>query len=389
MIRARAALALASLWLSAPAGAVTPEAELPANAIIADLPFLDTPERNRVFIDLAPAGSRPFRLLLDTGATDTVLTPRYARELGVTVRRHTDRPSERETSLGRSLQFWIDTDSSDSASRTGWEYGLLGGQFLAEYVLDIDFAARRVRFLDPQRFKVPESVSAEDEAVLPLKIASNRPHVNLEVDGKTVDVLLDTGSPFSLLLSGASAKRAGYEWQPIARLGVHGVLGPIESYLCEAKSLALGRFEFAPAPLVVAPKGAYNQGGNTDSALGYEALAHFHMRIDYPRKRLWLRRTSVEPLAYFGMPWAAVRRTGLLATLGEQGILVDAVLPGTPAEKLGIVPGDAIALAGDGDAKARMTALFARIERGERVSVVRDVNGVLEDTELGAAPPAP
>ncbi|MEX2207913.1 MAG: aspartyl protease family protein [Myxococcota bacterium] len=377
MSRARAALALAAVWLSAPAGAVTPEADVPANAIVADLPFLDTPERNRVLVDLAPAGTRPFRLLLDTGATDTVLTPRYARELGVTIRRHRDRPNERETSLGRTLRFWIDTESSDSVSRTGFEYGLLGGEFLAEYVLDIDFAKRRVRFLDPQRFKVPESSSAEDEAVLPLKIVSNRPHVKLEVEGKTVDVLLDTGAPFSLLLSGASAKRAGYEWQPVAQLRVGGVLGPIESYLCEARSLALGRFEFAPAPLVVAPKGAYNQGGNTDSALGYEALAHFHMRIDYPRKRLWLRRTNAEPLAWFGMPWAAVRGTGLLATLGEPGIVVDAVLPGTPAEKLGLVPGDAIALAGDGDAKARLTALLARIERGERVTVVRDVNGIL------------
>jgi len=377
------ALALSVFLAAAPARAD----DVPADAVLADLPFLDSPERNRVFVDLAARGDRVFRLLLDTGATDSVLTPGYARELGVTVRRHRDRPNERPTLLGRPLQFWIDTESSESASRTGWEYGLLGGAFLAEYVVDIDFARRHVRLLDPQRFTVPETTSAENEAVLPLKVVSNRPHVRMELEGKPIDVLLDTGAPFTLLLSGASAKRAEYAWKPIARLGVGGVLGPIESYLCEAQTLALGPFKFAPAPLVVAPKGAYNQGGNTDSALGYELLSHFHLRIDYPRKRLWLRREDTGSLAYFGVPWPAVQRTGLLATVSAEGIRVDAVLPGTPAEKLGIQPGDSIALRGAEDATAKLTALFERIDRLERVTVVRDVNGVLEDTELGALPP--
>jgi predicted aspartyl protease len=367
---------------------VTPDEAVPARAVLADLPFLDHAEDNRVYVDLAPAGSRPFRLLLDTGATDTVLTPRYARELGVTVRRHASRASERETVLGRSLQFWVDTDASDSASRTGWEYGLLGGAFLAEYVLELDFPGRRVRFFDPQHFRVPEAASAENEVVLPLRVTSNRPHVAIEIDGRPVEVLLDTGAPMSLLLSGAAARRAGFEWQAIARLGTSGVLGPIESYLCEAKSVALGPFRFEPAPLVVAPKGAYNQGGNNDSLLGYEVLRHFRVRIDYPRKRLWLARADAGPLAFSDVPWADVRRIGLLASLAGGTLLVGAVLPGTPAERLGIRPGDAIELRGEGDVAARRGALFARIERGERITVVRDRDGVLEDTELGGAPPS-
>ena len=68
---------------------------------------------------------------------------------------------------------------------------------------------------------------------------------------------------------------------------------------------------------------------------------------------------------------------------------VEAVLPGTPAEKLGIQPGDVIEMRGEGDASAKRSALYQRIDRGERITVVRDVNGVLEDTELGAAPPEP
>ena len=46
------------------------------DAVLADLPFLDGDERNRIFVDLATEGSRrPLRLLLDTGASHTVLGP--------------------------------------------------------------------------------------------------------------------------------------------------------------------------------------------------------------------------------------------------------------------------------------------------------------------------
>ncbi|MGH2901225.1 MAG: hypothetical protein ACRDMZ_21290, partial [Solirubrobacteraceae bacterium] len=174
-----------------------------------------------------------------------------------------------------------------------------------------------------------------------------------------------------------------YEWTSIARLGMGGVLGPIESYLCALKTLGLGPFSFAPAPIIVAPHGAYNQGGNTDSALGYEVLSHFHVRIDYPRKRLWLRREGSAALAWFGVPWASVQRTGLLASVSEKALTVEAVLPGSPAERLGIQPGDGIALAAEGDSTARVTAIYERIDRGERITVTRDVDDILEDTELG------
>ena len=44
-------------------------------------------------LNLAPADSKAFNLMLDTGASDNVLTPQYARDLGVSIRRaRDDRP---------------------------------------------------------------------------------------------------------------------------------------------------------------------------------------------------------------------------------------------------------------------------------------------------------
>ncbi len=357
--------------------------------MLANLPFLDWPEANRIALNLAPEGSRPFRLLLDTGASDSVLTPRYAKELGVSIRRERDRPYERETVLGRSLQFWVDVASSDTASRTGWEYGLLGGTFLAEYVLELDFAERHVRFIDPEKYEVPKEVSDPKEAVLPLRVVGNRLIAEVALEGKPVEVMVDTGAPITMLLSGRSAKRAGFDRPSLADMRAGGVLGSTESHLVEAETLALGPFSFAPAPIELAPNGFYNQGSSSDSLLGYEVLSHFKVRIDYRRKRMWLRREDDAPLAWLGVPWSTTRRVGVLAAVGDGGVSVVGVLPDSPAAKLGLRAGDEIEFHRDKPREAELEETLAAIERGERIRVVRTSkeDEPPEQIELGGEKP--
>ena len=66
-------------------GVASPEPA--AEAVIGVLPFEPWHEHNRVILNLAPEGHKPFRLMLDTGANTSVITPRMARSLGVSVRR--------------------------------------------------------------------------------------------------------------------------------------------------------------------------------------------------------------------------------------------------------------------------------------------------------------
>ena len=122
-------------------GALASAEEPPAEAVLAELPFLDSPEPNRIIVDLAPKGSAtPLRLMLDTGSSKSVMTPLAARELGVSVRRQKlDSSYRRPTLLGRDLLFEVETLGSDTGSKTGWEYGYVGGNFLAEYVVELDF----------------------------------------------------------------------------------------------------------------------------------------------------------------------------------------------------------------------------------------------------------
>src|SRR5512134_2666201 len=283
------ALSLASLLAAPPvlaAGAPEPAPE----AVLAELPFLAGDEPNRVLVDLAPQGAAPFRLMLDTGAAHSVLTPVMAKQLGVTVRRTKELPYRRSTRLGRDLQFYVDTSSSDSGSRTGWEYGLLGGDFLDDYVVEIDFPGRKVRFLDPKKYRVPEQVDAEDERILPIKVVASRIAAPVEIGGKEVEVMLDTGVPDTLILSGKAARQAGIDVDALPEYGTGATtVGPMEQRFHEAERFRFAGFDYAPLPVIVAPKGWYNIAMANDSAVGYDVFRPFVMRIDYQGKRIWLK----------------------------------------------------------------------------------------------------
>jgi predicted aspartyl protease len=357
--------------------------EVPPDAVLAELPFLDSPEPNRIVVDLAPEGSaKPLRLMLDTGASEAVLTPRAARELGVQVRRTKQSAYRRSTRLGRDLQFFIDTSSSDTASKTGWEYGVFGGQFLSEYVVEIDFPARRVRLIDPKRFSVPASVAASDQAVLPVRMVSQRPGVEVSIDGAKFLLMLDTGWPGPAVISGKLAKRAKLSSAPVPGLTAGTVLGDMEVELGEARSLRFGPFEFNDVLLSVAPKGWYNIGFPDNSVIGYDLLAPFVLRLDYPNQRLWLRRASQAPLAFNGSDVATWRSAGIFLREQDGRHQAWIVRPDGVAAQRGLQLGDWIA--GMDSAQA----IAAALSEGKELTVIRESNGIGVDTVLEAVAPS-
>ena len=377
----RAALALLGVLATGPAWGQEP----PAEAGLADLPFLASEEPNRVYIDLAPEGSaRGLRVMLDTGAAESVFSPRAAREMGVHVKKTKSSLYRRKTRLGPDLLFWVDTSSSDQGTLTGWEYGLLGGGFLEQYVVEIDFPARRVRFLDPKRYAVPETAGADGEAVIPMQNVGKRPAVEVEVNGARVLMLLDTGAPFPLILSGPVAEGAGVESREAPGLGTGTVLGPMAVRLGKAGRVALGPLVLEGVPLLVAPRGAYNLGVPGDSLVGFDLLAEFTVRLDYPRERMWLRHAPGARHTFLGGDWAAYEAGGALLVPQGEAWHVLLLNEGSPAAQRGLRQGDQ--LSREHSAPEIVEALRA----GAELRVTREVDGVPTDVVLPAAgAPAP
>lgn len=278
--------------------------EPPPDALVGELPFMEFPEPNRIVLDLAREGrKRRIQVIVDTGASHSVATPLAARALGVNVRSSKSDPYRRSTSLGHPLLFWVDTRFSDTGSRTGWEYALVGGNFLEQFVVEFDFPARRARFYDPDRYRIPPEDPAPDAVSLEIEVTNRRPFVTAVVNGAPIQMLLDTGAPPGVVISGESARAAGVETSGWASLSTGGMLGPIQARVGPVDSFELGGFELGALPTLVAPRGTYNQGGNTDSLIGYDLLAQFVVRIDYPRQRLWLRRVERGPVPLYGVPF--------------------------------------------------------------------------------------
>ena len=379
-------LALCTLSGSPAGAAGAPEP--PAEAVVGTLPFESSNEPNRVMVNLAPDGSRPFVMMLDTGATDSMITPLMARKLGVSVRKLKDSPYRRATRLGRDVQFWIDTRRSDVGSSTGFEYGLLGAEFLNDFVVEIDFPGRRVRFLDPKRYQVPDTVDAPDERALAVTVVSSRLLVPIRVHGRDLSVLLDTGAPDPGILSGQAASDAGIDVASLPQFGQVGTtVGPMQTSLYEAADFSLAGFSLGVVPLLVAPKGWYNVAGSNDSAIGYDVLAPFLIRIDYPRKRLWLKRLDEKAITFDGADYALAKQTGVFMSPLPGGYAVWAVTPGSPAQKLGVRVGDVVVSSETAKAPPPDEVL-RRIFEGKELQVARKQGDLWVDTVL-PEPPAP
>jgi hypothetical protein len=384
----RASLAAGVLAVTVSAAHGGPAPDPAPEAVIATLPFRPANEPNRVLIDLSPTAGRRFEMMIDTGAADSVVTPLFARELGVSIRRNKSTPYRKSTVLGRDIQFWVDTQASDTGSKTGWEFGVVGGEFLDDYVVEIDFPGGKVRFLDPKKYAVPEAVDAPDEAVIPVKIVGNRIHLPVELDGKRVELLLDTGAPDTMVLSGAAASALGIDVAGLPPFGTGGtVLGPMEQRFHEAREFRIGGFASGPFPVIVAPKGWYNLAGSNDSVIGVDAVRPFVVRIDYARKRLWLKRTGDPAVTFFGADYAAAKKIGALLTPFRNALWVHLLAPDGPAASYGLRSGDAIVPIA-GEKLPILEEVVAKIISRQELTVSRRTSDdVWVDTILPASAP--
>lgn len=359
--------AIAALLPAAPVGAA---GVVPPQAVVAELPFLHREVPNRVIVDLMPTASRhPVPLVLDTGASETFLTPLLARGLGISLQGKADLVHRRPTRLGRTLRFRVDTRAADPSSEIHFEHGILGGDFLSHYVVDLDFSMRRVRFLDPDRFRVAERAGSADEAVLPIRITEKRPRVRISVDARPVWALIDTGDPSSLMITSALAAELGVTAKNVQGLKLWSMRGPLPVGLGQVDEVDLGGHRFRGVPVLVRAAGDDpSEGGGV--LIGFDLLSRFHARIDYPRKRLWLKLRPEQSATFLGHPWAPIRESGAVVERGHP-LEVRYVVEGSPAWSLGLRPGDRIrpsSVSGPGDP---VEELAARIRSGGPVAVMR------------------
>lgn len=247
----------------------------------------------------ASIGGTPVSLLLDTGAQGMLLTPGIVEALHLPVDSHagtrlfgTGGVRNAPNAALRDLEIGglpMGDSSVPVAVLPGVPQtepplaGLLGGQFLGAFDLDLDVPHGRMALYDAlgcaaPPFPLPYSV-------LPLTVSPEGDVlVSVQINGESLRALVDTGSRASIITEQA-AERLGLGGPGSANLaqGVDGSTLPIRHV--RARMLQVGAEMIADAPISVSPL-LLGQG---DMLLGLDYLGRRRVWISYRTGRVLIR----------------------------------------------------------------------------------------------------
>ncbi len=320
-------------------GSADASARLPEGAVLADLPMLAVTGSPRVHFDLAAVGDPPLPVVLDTGFGPSVAGTSGLRSFGGKPVPGDQKTFQRNTVLGRPLSVVLTNRKAEQAH--AYPFVRLGGKFLRDFVVELDFTARRVRFLDPAKIELPETTSGPEVAVFDLLVGNSRPFIDVDVNGHPVRLALDTSATVPIWLRTRDLVKSAVSPKTLPVLRGRGkrqsTLRVFETDLVRLGSLDLGVF-----PVIVSQDSQSDEFGGNGHVLGIDVLSQFRVRLDIARSRLWLRRERSQPVRFAGLPYSRTRNSGAYVALLGSGFEVFGVLPDSPAEAIGLQPGDRI-----------------------------------------------
>lgn len=284
---------LVGIMLSAPGGSQTAPAAAPIAAeAAAAIALAEVDERMTVPVRIAGAG--PYRFVIDTGAERTVIS----RQLATTL----DLPAGREIRV-MAMSGWsrvgtvtIPSVSLSSVPDIGaiqapafdaahlGAAGLLGIDTLQRHKVTMDFDAG-VMTVTPstKRTRKDHVPRVPGEIVVRAKgLAGQLIVTDAEIDGQTVRVVLDTGSPISI--GNLALRRAvGRTLRNPVALELTSVTGGIvTTEVLRAERLRIGGFALNDMPIAfadVAPFANFGLAKRPAVLLGMDALKQFR-RVD-------------------------------------------------------------------------------------------------------------
>jgi hypothetical protein len=248
---------------------------------------------------------------------------------------------------------------------------LLGLDVLRNYCFQLDFDARKIRFLDPQS---PDTVCGE---AFRLSFSKDG---HLVAHEKFLDVRnfhIDTGAPFDGVVAEAGFQRAlrNHHVVPCA----HKLNGRQSQVACFPEAV-FGRNRYSDLFIVQEPGWSYPPG-----IIGLNFLARHLVTFNLPKKKMYLKQTTHgEPLDVAGYLTEQARE--LLQTLQAKG-----ELPGWT----NIVPGVRWALEGDASTNYPVS-MTLKFETGASVDITSKIQSIVGgnaavrvSNELAGQDPAP
>lgn len=253
---------------------------------------------NQVVVELHVRGHGPLASLLDVAVAPSVVDLATARELGLRV--DEDAPGE-AAGAGSEGATWFPSELPEVSlagepigdveaiaadlSRLGAKLGrplhaILGQSFFEDRVVQFDYPARQVR-LDPRGYDGGVRAAIEGAEDL-------TPVVTVEVNGREVPVVLDTGSSLTLGIYLDAVDELGLTEARAAATPrtLTGARGAAEAFEGVVDSLALGRHRLEQVETVFLPRPTGDPAGALGN-LGNGFLQRTVLTLDYPRRALY------------------------------------------------------------------------------------------------------
>ena len=337
--------------------------------------------------------SAPLSFILDTGDKFAVVSLARARALGLNLQGEINIGGAGAGSLkgayvrdakltvpglpGHTEPVVLTLPLADLAAKFGQDIdGIIGGDFMKHFVVELDYQARVLRFHDKDQFvysgsgeSIPLSLNADGHATIPAEVAVNGRE---PIKGNFV---VDIGSGGGLVLHSPTTK-AEHLPEPTQKtirvFGAGGAGGKISGRIGRLPALTIGKFRIDEPVTIFSSdqRGAFANGAQQGN-IGQRILSKFTIFFDYAHARMIL-----EPNASFKNAIGAIG--GGLALVAEgaayQTFRVEELLEDSPATEAGLQKDDIILAVNDRPATAfTLSSLNEMFEqpRAQKLSIRR------------------
>nr|WP_149304768.1 PDZ domain-containing protein [Pareuzebyella sediminis] len=203
----------------------------------------------------------------------------------------------------QSLYIVLDKSMNFSSTFGIPIHGIIGYQLFRDFVVDINYARRTIKFYDPEFYKRRERSTSQR---LPLSVIKKKPYVdsNLflkDAENLSVKLLVDTGSSDAIWLF--EDDTIGIPEKSYTDFLGKGLNGDIFGKRTKVEGIKIGRFILEDAKAAFPDIKAMNSitnFGSRNGSIGGEVLKRFNIVFDYGQNSISFRknRNYDDPFQY-------------------------------------------------------------------------------------------
>ncbi|MEM7381472.1 MAG: aspartyl protease family protein [Bacteroidota bacterium] len=176
-------------------------------------------------------------------------------------------------------------------------HGIIGYDLFRDFVVDINYNTKVIKFYDPQHYKPKHSKKSQ---TLPISILKNKSYLQGKValNGKKdipVKLLVDTGSSDAVWLFKDTIRGIGIPDKYYDDFLGKGLNGDIFGKRTKLNNIAIGNFVLNDAKAAfpnMASFSAVKDLGDRNGSVGGEVLKRFNITFNYPKNEITLRKNG-------------------------------------------------------------------------------------------------